>query len=430
MRRQAGSGISTPPRKPRVFYGYWIVAFTFLCLLVSIGCGSFAFSLFVKPLQSSLDWNRGQIMVGFTIFWVMTGVGSPLVGRLLDRKGARRVIPFGALVMGLGFALLSTMSQLPLFYLGYVLAGIGAAGFGVVPCSAVVSNWFRRKRGTAIGIMAAGIGAGGMVIAPITGYVIEALGWRSAYFALALIVWVAIVPLSLLIVRTKPADMGLYPDGIHVSLDGPGRAEIPYREGERTGLTLRQAIGTSAFWLVSVSFFLSNFSSMGGLQAQVPYLNDIGFPTATAAAALGAIGLGSGVGKVVFGWLCDRIGPKRACVIGLSLQFAALLLLLQVRAGSPMTMVWAYALLMGFGAGSWLPTVSMLVSETFGLAFYGSVFGAVGFALSAGNAVGPLVAGLMYDSTGAYHWAFMLFAALYAISLPAVLLVRRPTRRQ
>ena len=429
MRKQTSSDVATPPRKLRVFYGYWIVAFTFLCLLVSVGCGSFAFSLFVKSLQSSLDWSRGQIMVGFTIFWVMMGVGSPLVGRLLDRQGARRVIPLGAAVMGLGFVLLSVMSQLPLFYLGYVLAGIGAAGFGVVPCSAIVSNWFRRKRGTAIGIMAAGIGAGGVVIAPIAGYVIESLGWRSAYFALALIVWVAVVPLSLLIVRTKPADMGLYPDGVSVSPEEPG-AKMPSREGGWAGLTLRQAIGTSAFWLISVSFFLSNFSSMGGLQAQVPYLNDIGFPTATAAAALGAVGFGSGVGKVVFGWLCDRIGPKRACVIGLCLQFSALLLLLQVSAGSPMALVWTYALLMGFGAGSWLPTVSMLVGETFGLAFYGSVFGAVGFALSAGNATGPLVAGLMYDSAGAYHWAFVLFAVLYAIALPAVLLVRRPRTRQ
>ncbi len=408
-------------RPRRFFYGYWIVAFTFLCLLISIGCGSFIYSLFVQSLQSVLGWSRGEIMVGFTIFFVMMGVASLPVGRLVDKRGAKLVIVLGAIVMGLGFVLLSVMSQLYLFYLGYVLVGTGAAGIGSVPCSAVVSNWFKKKRGLAVGLMSSGIGAGGVVMAPVAGYLIEMLGWRGAYFSMAVIVWLSIIPLALLTVRTRPAEMGLHPDGAPV-------AEAPpeFRPGTSAGLTLRQAAAASAFWLLAVSYLFGNFSSMGGLQSQGPNLIDLGFRTEAAAVALGAIGFGSGVGKFIFGWLCDKMSARYASAIGLSLQASGLIVVLQVDSSSSMAIIWTYSLLMGFGAGSWLPTVSMLTSNSFGLAHYGSIFGMISLLLNLGTATGPLVAGMLYDSMGTYHWAFVLFAALYAISLPAVLLVRRP----
>ncbi len=413
--------VSGSPRTPRFFYGYWIVFFTFLCMLISIGCGSFIYSLFVRPLQSVLGWSRGEIMVGFTIFFIMMGVASLPAGRLVDRRGARPVIVLGAVVMGLGFIILSVMSHLYLFYLGYVLIGAGAGGIGSVPCSAVVSNWFRKKRGTAIGLMSSGIGAGGLVMAPLAGYLIEVVGWRGAYFSMALIVWVAIIPLALLTLRTRPEEMGLHPDGA-------AQAEQPraYRPGSSAGLTLRQAVVFSAFWLLAMSYFFANFSSMGGIQSQGPNLTDLGFSTGAAAVALSAIGFGSGTGKFIFGWLCDKMPARYVSAIGLSLQAAGLVVILQVDSHSSMALVWTYSLLIGFGAGSWLPTVSILTSQSFGLKHYGSIFGMISLLLNIGTAIGPLVAGMMYDSMGTYHSAFVLLAAVHAISIPAVLLVRRP----
>ncbi len=413
--------VPDPPHKKRFFYGYWIVFFTFLCMLISIGCGSFIYSLFVQPLQSVLGWSRGEIMVGFTIFFIMMGVASLPAGRLVDKRGARPVIAVGAVVMGSGFVILSLMSQLYLFYLGYVLVGAGAGGIGSVPCSAVVSNWFKKKRGTAIGLMSSGIGAGGLVMAPLAGYLIETIGWRGAYLSMALIVWIAIIPLALLTLRTRPQEIGLHPDGALA-------AETPreVRPGTSEGLTLRQAAGVSAFWLLSVSYFFANFSSMGGIQSQGPNLTDLGFSTGAAAVALGAIGFGSGTGKFIFGWLCDKMSARYVSAIGLSLQATGLVVVLQVGSDSPMAMIWAYSLLIGFGAGSWLPTVSILTSQSFGLQHYGVIFGMISLLLNVGTATGPLVAGVMYDAMGTYYWAFALLAAVHVISIPAVLLVRRP----
>ncbi|MFW6056032.1 MAG: MFS transporter, partial [Chloroflexota bacterium] len=293
-----------------------------------------------------------------------------------------------------------------------------------VPTSAVISYWFKKKRGTAVGLTSAGIGAGGVVMAPVAGYLLESVGWRLTYLSLGVIVCLAIIPLALLIVRTRPEEVGLHPDG--ATDEAVAAASVANGGVQLEGITLHRAMCTLAFWFICVSYLLGNFSSMGGLQAQVPNLEDIGFPTATAAVALGAIGFGSGVGKILFGWLCDRMHPKHASAIGLSLQCAALLILLQVGPGSSLSLVWVYALLMGFGAGSWLPTMSMLVSHRFGLAHYGSVFGVVNMAQSIGTATGPLVAGLVFDVTGTYQWAFVLFASLYAVAIPAVLFVRRP----
>ena len=168
-------------RKGRLFYGYYLIAVTFVFLVLFNGCAVSVFSLFVQPLEVSLGWGRGQVMAGFTFFYLLVGFASPVVGRFVDRYGARPVMPIGAATMGLGLLLLSRTSDLWLFYLGYAIVGTGAAALGPVPCSAVISNWFKRKRGIALGLMAAGIGAGGVVMAPFVGFMLTRFDWRTAY---------------------------------------------------------------------------------------------------------------------------------------------------------------------------------------------------------------------------------------------------------
>jgi len=410
-------------KKPKVFYGYWILSVTFLCACITSGSGVYAFSLFVKPLQVDFNWSRGEIMFAFTLLLLVVGLASPFVGRVVDRYGAREVISIGVLVVGLGFVLLSVMNNLWYFYLGYAVIGGGMAAAGLVPTTAVVSNWFKKRRGTAIGIMAAGIGAGGLTLAPLVGgYLIPNFGWRASYLAMALLTWI-LIPFTFLVIKTKPADMGLYPDGIDAS-EAVAGTEVSLSASR--GLTLRMALATSTFWLIAVSFLLHLFSQMGTVQSQVPHLEDIGFSAATAATTLGGIGLGSLIGKFGFGWLCDRIQAKYACSIGIGLQLAGIIVLMNIGPASSLATIWLYVILFGLGVGGWLPTLSMLISTNFGLASYGAIFGFVTLIREIGTATGPLMAGYMYDAMNTYSWVFIIFLALYAIAMPAVLAVRRP----
>ena len=412
------------PKRPKFFYGYWIVLVAFLCLFITGGAGYFAFSLFVKPLQADLGWSRGGIMAAFTILFIIQAVASPFTGRMVDRYGARRVISIGALMAGIGFVLLSLMNELWHFYLSYVLVGIGMVAIGQVPTTAIVSNWFQKKRGLVIGIMSTGLGVGGFALAPLVGgYLIPNFGWRESYLALAILTCVLVIPLTLSVVRTKPADVGLYPDGAETS-DVDNMAEALPSASE--GLTLRMALAIPAFWLIAVSFLASSFSHVGVVQSQVPYLADIGFSVATAATALGVIGLASAIGKFGFGWLCDRIPPKYAWLIGLGFRLAGIIVIMNIGTTSPLAMIWLYAILMGLGAGAWLPTMSMLTSTHFGLASYGTIFGAVSLFQNTGIATGPLLAGLMYDAMNTYRWAFIIFLAFSTIAIPAILVLRRP----
>jgi len=411
-------------KKPKVFYGYWILIATFFCLFIYAGCGFYAFSLFVRPLQADFGWGRGEIMAAFTILFLVSGMASPFIGKVVDRYGARRVISIGATIVGLGFILLSVMSNLWHFYVVYAVIGVGITAIGQVPTSAIVSNWFEKRRGLVIGVMSTGIGIGGFALAPLTGgYLIPSFGWRISYRVLALLAWLLIIPLALLVMKTKPADMGLYPDGRQAP-DAMTGAEAS--SSTARGLTLRMALATSAFWLICISFLLNQVSQIGLVQIQVPHLEDIGFPVVTAATALGFVGLASAVGKFGFGWLCDHIPAKYTCSIGLGFMLTGLIIFMNIKPTSPVTMVWLYALITGLGSGSWLPTMSMLISTNFGLVAYGTIFGVVSLFQNLGMAVGPLMAGYMYDTMNTYHLAFIIFLVLFGIAILAMLAVRRP----
>ena len=411
-------------KKPKVFYGYWIVAVAFLCLFIMSGCVFYAFSLFVKPIQADLGWSRGEIMAAFTVFCLVQGVTAPFIGRVVDHYGARKVIPIGALIAGIGFVFLSLMHNLWDFYTGWAVVGIGMAAMGPVPATTIVSNWFQKKRGLAIGIMSTAVGVGGLALAPLVGgYLIPNFGWGTSYLVLALLTWVLIIPLALLVMKTRPSDIGLYPDGIETPEAVAVTEALP---SASRGLTLRMALATSAFWLITLSFLSNGFSQHGTILNQVPHLEDIGFPAATASATLGVVGLGSTIGKIGFGWLCDWIPAKYAFAIGLGLQLVSIIILINVEPAWPPATIWLYAIIFGLSVGSWLPAMSMLISTNFGLASYGAIFGMITLVHSIGGAIGPLMAGYMYDTMNTYDWAFIIFLALCAVAIATILAVRRP----
>lgn len=413
-------------KNSKIFYGYRVLAACFLLNAISAGCGPISFSFFVTSLERALNWSRTEIMTAFTIFFICTAIGAPFAGRLIHRFGGRRVISLGALITCIGYILLSQMNSLWQYYLGYIFIGFGVASTGPVITTLIVSNWFSRRRGMAIGILSMGAGTAGMVLTPLViVYLLPNLGWSNSYLTFAAITGGIVIPLALLVIRTRPADMGLLPDGreapVTASINETG---TPAAEG----LPFRAALTTQAFWLLAIAtLFISGH--MGVMQNQIPHLEDLRFPAGIVASTMSIVAIMTTVGTLIFGWLCDRIKVKFAGVIGVTLMTISIIMLINIRTSSPAWFIWTYATILGLGIGGWIPTMSLLASSNFGLLAYGTIYGALNFFQSIGAAIGPILAGYFYDRTGSYHWAFIIVVIIVALGIPLVLSIRRPDSR-
>jgi MFS family permease len=407
-------------------HGYWIVLFAFLSLFVYSACALYSFSLFVRPLEEAFGWSRARIMLANTVSIVLRGLCSILVGRLCDRCDAKWIVVLGAVIAGAGQILLGSTAGPAQFVLYFAVAGVGFSAIGFIPVTAIIFPWFRKYRGRALGIGGLGVGLGGFAVAPVVGgWIIPAFGWRAAFTLMGVFTIVAVALPALLTLRGRPEDMGLLPDGGHAEMPGASRPEAPGAPAD--GLSMRQAMRTPAFWLAMVSCAAFGVPLNAVLQNHVAHLQDLSFPLALVVGAMGGMGLANAAGKAGFGALCDVVKPKNALALGLGFQLAGLAILVGIRPSSPAPVVWLYASLIGVGLGSWVPTMTMTVSSTFGMAAYGAIYGAVVLVNTMGNAVGPLFAGWVYDTTRGYRPAFIVFLVLYAIAIVTALLIKRPS---
>jgi MFS family permease len=228
------------------------------------------------------------------------------------------------------------------------------------------------------------------------------------------------IPLVLLVIKTSPEVMGMQPDGIeNIQENGTGNKKAG--TSVEAGLTLKEALRTPNFWLISIPGAMYGFALMGIIQNQVAHLTDIGFSVAIAATIVGVVGIANSIGKLGFGYISDRIKAKYAWAIVIIIQIISIILLMNLRITSPIVMVWIYAIIMGIGLGGWLPTMSLLVSSSFGLAAFGTIFGINSMVNMFGSSTGPLFAGYMFDVNGSYNIAFLTFLVLYIVALVATL---------
>jgi MFS family permease len=408
-------------RKPRIFFGYWMAILCSLFSLLSFMGSLTTFAVFVRPLQQALSWDRTHIMTAFTITLAMFAVGGPAAGRLFDRFGPKKVMVPGAIIATIGLILLSRMTSLWEFYLGYCIVGIGSSATGPIASSWVVSHWFRKRRGLALGITSVGMSVGGALIVPtLAVYVMPALGWRLSYAILAAITCLVIVPLTLLVLRPKPSDLGLLPDGEKQTDNGTDQGNAVHLDS----IPLKASVGTSAFWLIAVSLFF-NHTHLGVMQSAFPHFCDMGFRLGAAATVASVTSVFTCTGMFTFGVLCDYIAPKFSAAIGLGFIATGICLMLVIAPSSPLVLLYVYAAVMGLGMGSWMPTMSMLTSSTFGLASYGAIFGMMTFFQNAGGGIGPLIAGYSFDATHSYNAGFVAILVMVLIAIPVTLAVPR-----
>ncbi len=408
-------------RRLPFFYGWVVVAVAFVTVAIATNART-AFSLLFPPLLDEFGWDRGMTAAGFSIGLVSAMLYAPLIGAAMDRLGPRLLIPLGAILMALGFALTTKITAPWQYYLTIGLLVVGPSTLlSYTGHFVFLPNWFARRRGLAIGIVFSGVGVGAIVILPWFQATIDAEGWRRGCWALAMLLVLVLVPLNLLLQRARPSDLGLEPDG-----DGAGKADskpslrVVDPDWAAVEWTLSRALKTGRFWLFGFGAFSALFAWYAVLVHQTRYLIDVGFSAETAAYALGLVNLLAVAGQPLLGHLSDRIGREwvwTLSCLGFALTYALLLLLAwQPSALLLYAMVAAqgligYALVSVFGA---------IPAEIFQGRHYGAIFGTVSIVGNSGAALGPWLTGHLFDVTGSYALPFALAIGFSLLSIALI----------
>lgn len=409
-------------REQRFFYGWVVVLVCFLVLCLVFGV-RLSFGIFFEALTrgGEFDWSRGDTAGVFSLSVLIQAFVSAQVGWLLDRLGARRVFSIGLLVIASGLFFTSQVTNLRDFYLFFgVWVGLGTAILGLSVHATTISRWFSQngRRGLAIGLAYAGTGAGILVLAPILEQIIARFDWRLAYLLLAALAVFLILPLTLLLLRDTPADLGLLPDSRPVA---PGQTA---RSAPAVVWTFRRALGSPVFWLLMLAGVCSLFTLRMVTVHQVAHMVDQGVPRLTAATIFGSAGLITALAYIGSGALSDRIGRERTFYIGAGAQVLALTLLITLSSGASPLVLYVYALLWGLGEGSRSNLLSAITSDTFGGPHLGTIVGTLGAFFGLGAGLGSWAGGIIYDVSGSYLPAFGLALLATALAVGSVFAAR------
>ena len=404
------------------FYGWVIVAVVFVTMGVGVNART-AFSLLFPPILDEFGWERGVTAGAFSFGFVVSAMLSPSLGRLMDRRGPRVVMEMGVGLMAIGLVLATFVRQPWQLYatLG-VLVGGGSVCLGYTGQALFLPNWFVRRRGFAMSLAFAGVGVGSIILLPWVQSLIVKSGWRTACWALAIVMLALLAPLNLLLKR-RPEDLGLQPDGDPASggaAAGSPTANVVDAVWTAVDWTLGRAMRTSRFWWIAVGYFAGLYAWYAVQVHQTRYLIEIGFSPTHAAWALGLVSLFGIPGQIGLGYVSDRIGREwvwTAGSLGFALCYLSLLLLREAPTSALLYFMVAAQGALGYGLTS---VVGAIPAEIFQGRHYGAIFGTLMLAAIGGGAAGPWVTGALFDVTGSYALAFWIAIACSGLSAAAI----------
>ena len=413
---------------PRVFYGWYIVSAGMgIHLWVSI-VWIYGMQVFFTPIVDTFGWSRAAVSGAFGLQRLEGSVVAPLEGFLIDRIGPRKMVMAGGFITGLGLISLSFLSTIWMFYLSVLLVSLGNSAASGTPRNWAIVQWFRRRRGRALGIGASGAVASGPLLFIVV-WLVESLGWRSSFLVLGVTTWFIIIPLGL-VFRSRPQEYGLLPDGdppdeatAENSLTpGPSRGHSSAVQDSES-LTVLQALKTPSFWILSLVFGAQTMGVSGLMVHLIPYLQTIGFSTAQAASVLAFFTVLSVFGRLGGGWIMDYLDPRFVLAGLLGCLAAGFILLANITA---YWQVVPFALLYGTAFGGMLPARSLLVSNYFGTRNFGALQGLTRSVTVVAGVISPILLGLVFDLTESYVLAFYILTVVAVAAIPLALMARPP----
>ena len=403
-----------------VFYGWVLVAVAFVTMAVGVNART-AFSLLFPAILDEFGWDRGMTAGAFSFGFLVSALVTPCIGWAMDLRGPRLVIELGVAAMGAGLILAVLVREPWQLYLSLgALVGGGVNCLAYTGQSLYLTNWFVRRRGLALSIAFSGVGIGSITVLPWVASLIAEAGWRAACLRLGILVLVLLAPLNLLLKR-RPEDLGLEPDGLGSSSAVVKRTgNVVDHAWTAVDWTLRRALRTTRFWWLAGGYFCGLFTWYAVQVHQTKYLIETGFGPSEAALALGLVSLVAIPGQIAFGHLSDRIGREWVWTIG-NIGFVLSCMLLILLHDKP-TKVLLYAMVLAQGTVGYSLTSVMgaIAAEIFEGRHFGRIFGTIMVAAILGGAAGPWLAGALYDATGRYTAAFWIAAGCSTFSALAI----------
>ncbi len=418
------------------FYGWVIVGVSFLIGFTESGVFQNILSIFMKPMVDELGWSRAAVTGAIAFGSFCGGILALAVGPLLDKYGPRMVTFLGVFFLSLGLGSLMHVQHLWELYLYFGAGRMIGVGVLSLASSVVIANWFILQRGRAMGIKGIGERLGSALLPLLVQFVILALGWRMAWGVLGGVVFLFSGIPSLFLLRRRPEDMGLLPDGAlpvpetEPAVASPGKT--PARaEKEDPAWTRGEAIHTRAFWELSVVSCLIPFIQAGINFHLYPFLTDQGFSPTVAVFVLTTAAVTGMAGSVFWGMLTERFFPQKVMAVNLAgsgLVFLALYLAVHFRIGDPLGagLVFTLAALHGLFHGGRNPMISILWANFFGRRSMGSIYSLINPFYFTANAIGPIFAGFCFDLWGSYSFPFISLAAVFLFSGVISLRMRPP----
>jgi MFS family permease len=396
----------------RVFYGWRIVLAAFLNFFFAVSIFYYGFPVFYPSLIHSLGFTRAQVTEGFLIGIIVVGpLFGLLSGALIDRLGPRAVIHFGVGFVGISLAMMGTISQLWHYYLLCVALVLGYVLTGPIPNQVLIANWFRAKRGRAMGYVYLGAGLGGAVAPPFANTLIERFGWRHAFQITGIVILLVLFPVAQWLTRSAPSDIGLLPDGSASDPTSSPGADISFGS----------AVRTANFWLLLAGSTLTIGAIGTVIQHLILFLRDQGYSSGWASRISSALLLSSLAGRVIVGHFADVYSKKN--VMAIFYLWVGLCIPVLFLARSSVA-VWAFALTFGFAMGADYMLIPLVAVECFGLKSLGKLLALIisGYSIALWGA--PWLAGKIFDTYHSYNLAWKIMgvssllgsAMIYAIT--------------
>ncbi|MHB1675147.1 MAG: MFS transporter [Acidobacteriaceae bacterium] len=403
-----------------IFYGWWIVGAAFLNLFFTTGVIYYGFPVFYPAFVASLGFTRAQVTQGFLLGALVVGLPFGLfAGTLIDRIGARRVILSGIGLIGLPLVLMGRMTHFWQYELLCIAEVIGYTLAGPIANQVLIAQWFRARRGQAMGYAYLGLGLGGVVSPLLANLLIRNFGWRAALEISGGVILAVLFPVGFWVTRSKPSDMGLLPDGANAAL-----AESSDEHGVADG-GVSAAIRTANFWLILAGATLVLSSVNAVIQHFILFLKDQGYSIQTASHFLSALLLSSLGGRVLVGYIADRFRKKNTMALFYLVLGASIPLLYLAR--EPVA-AFAFAIAFGFSMGADYMLIPLVTADCFGLASLGKLLALIIMGYTIGQWIAPWMAGRIFDTYHSYGLAWAILtgagllgaAAIYAVSAPSI----------